>query len=58
MEMSNYFIDSDQLLLIKKVEDFLYSDTALKPGFLDKKRDMANLLNLVRTKIESQSLEE
>ena len=51
-----YFVDPEQLALLKKIEDFLYGDTSLKPGFLDRKRDMANLLNLVRTKIESQEL--
>jgi hypothetical protein len=47
-----YFIDEDQLKLLKQIEKFLYGNTAFLPGFLDKKRDMANLINLVLNNIE------
>jgi hypothetical protein len=48
-------LDEDQLNLLKKVEKALYAPH-IKTG--DEIRDNANLLNLVRTQIENQTLSE
>lgn len=47
-----YFIEDGELELLKRVEKFLYADNALKPGYIDLKRDNANLLNEIIRRIE------
>jgi hypothetical protein len=48
--MSVYYIDSDQLSVIKRVESRLYNE--MQKLTADDRRDLANTLNAVRHNIE------
>ena len=54
--MQAWFVTEDEMEMLKRVQAFLYGNNALSPGFLDLKRDNANLLNLAITSIEHNEL--
>ena len=53
-----YLLDEETLQQLKSVEKFLYQDSALSQGFIDRKRDMANLLNYAISHIERDKVTE